>query len=423
MAKGLNKHTSDSEELLKRLNTNDSSGLDDFEKEALEGFDSLDNIEEATRLANSLNQKIDEKYFKKENKRSGFYYLSLAAGLVLIVGLSVFLFNYLSSEKKELALSNTVTTEQSVNEVAKPTDLAPPREEEPKAEAKEVEKSGKGGAVNDMVSNAESGKKAATGTKDNWNDDSRAKTQPDKDDGLTSRMIRKEKKPETTNEPAKLAEAKGGDDLKQLEDKSKMQQGPPAGNVAATPVITAAEKNKAKDEESEMDANEKTVATKSSASAPANNNSLAGGKDSKKSSTKNERRNDKSSGEGVATDDVTTVNAQTTVNGGAVNQPKRDENGYYHTTEFANHTYAKPQDYIKTEIDKSEMLKTNVKAFKAELIINDKGIVTAVKFLTSFDNCTGCKKELEKILLNMPGWKAIQKGEKSVTETVSFIYP
>ena len=115
MAKGLNKHTPDSEELLKRLNTNDSSGLDDFEKEALEGFESLDNIEEATRLTNSLNQKIDEVYSKKEGgNKKGAFYLSMAAGLVLVVGLSVFLVNYLG-EKKELALSNTITTEENFN--------------------------------------------------------------------------------------------------------------------------------------------------------------------------------------------------------------------------------------------------------------------------------------------------------------------
>ncbi len=429
MAKGLNKHTPDSEELLKRLNAKDSSGLDDFEKEALEGFDSLDNIEEATRLTNSLNQKIDQKYFQKENKKRGFYYLSLAAGLVLVVGLSVFLFNYLGSSNKELALSNTVTTEQSVNEVAKPTDLSPPPPptEEPKAEAKEEEKLSQGGKGNDIVVNDGSDKKVTTGTKDNWNSDSRAKSQPDADDGLTSRMVLKEKKPETVNEPAKFAEGKGGDDFKQLEDKSKLQQGP--GTVNASPsVVVADQKNKAKDEEAEMDANEKTVSTKS-ANAPANSNSLAGStrKESKKASPKKESLEDqKSSGESVATDDVTTVNAPTTVNNnqnvtGGVAQPKRDESGYVHTTEYNSNVYSKPQDYIKTEISKSEMLKTNVKAFKAELTIDDNGKVKEVKFLTVFaPTCTACEKEVRKILLNMPGWKATP-SKKAVKETVSYM--
>jgi len=87
MAKGLNKHTPDSEELLKRLNSNDSSGLDDFEKEALEGFDSLDNAELAKNLTDSVNRKIDEKYFEKQGgKKNGMLYLSLAAGLVVVVG-------------------------------------------------------------------------------------------------------------------------------------------------------------------------------------------------------------------------------------------------------------------------------------------------------------------------------------------------
>ena len=60
-------------------------------------------------------------------------------------------------------------------------------------------------------------------------------------------------------------------------------------------------------------------------------------------------------------------------------------------------------------------------AFQAELTISEKGTVTAVKFLTPVDNnCTGCKKELEKILLNMPGWKA-SASRKAVKETVSYI--
>jgi hypothetical protein len=114
--------------------------------------------------------------------------------------------------------------------------------------------------------------------------------------------------------------------------------------------------------------------------------------------------------------------AETTVsNNNAVGGVTNSEGGYVHTTEYDSRVYSKPQDYIKTEISKSEMLKTNVKAFKAELTISDKGTVTAVKFLTPIDNsCTGCKKELEKILLNMPGWKATP-SKKAVKETVSYI--
>lgn len=414
MAKGLNKHTPDSEELLKRLNSNDSSGLDDFEKEALEGFESLENTNLAKNLTDSLNKKIDEKYLKKESgNKKGMLYLSMAAGLILVVGLSIFFMNIMG-DKKEMAMESAPASEQIANEVAKPVDIAP-AEEETKTE-------GKGGDVNTITTDALAEKTATGGGKDISNTDSRAKNEADKDDGLKSRMVVKETKPEQSYAD-KLGDNQGETEFKK-QPETKTTSGPPAGNNAPVSPSVVMEDQKSKDKEEE--ANEKVTLSKNNLDA---NAQAASGKESgvkKRSAPKKEKAKAKSS-EALGSDDTkpsdeSTV-SQTAVGGIAVAEPKRDESGYYHSAEFANRNYSKPQDYIKTEIDKSEMLKTNVKAFKAELTINDKGLVTAVKFLTAFDNCTGCKKELEKVLLNMPGWKAANKGGKSVVETVSFIYP
>lgn len=438
MAKGLNKHTPDSDELLKRLETHDSSGLDDFEKEALEGFDSLDNVELAKDLNASLNKKLDEKYFQKEGgNKKGMMYLSLAAGLVLIVGLSIFFMNIMG-DKKEMAMQSAPDTEKIANEVSKPSDLAPtpaPAElgEVPKAEGKKA--SGAGGEVPVTTAYSLSESEEKFVSKDAQITTGEQK--PDNDDGLTSRMVVKEKKTETAKEPNKSADAESGDDLKNLES-DKAAKGPPAGNnTPASPAIVV-EDQKAKPVQTtkaqEEVATEKIALSKNNS----NNNNLSrsdskSGKDANKQAPekKEKRKDQKSEALGnedvVVTVDENSIQKQTSINqsvavGGVASGTKRDESGY-HNAEFANRAYNKPQDYIKNEIDKSEMLKTNVKAFKADLTINDKGLVTAVKFLTPFDNCTGCKKELEKILLNMPGWKAATKGEKTVTETVSFIYP
>ena len=408
MAKGLNKHTPDSDELLKRLESNDSSGLDDFEKEALEGFDSLENTDLAKNLTDSLNKKIDEKYFKKESgNKKGMLYLSMAAGLILVVGLSIFFMNIMG-DKKEMAMESAPTTEQITNEVAAPSDIAP-TEEETKTE-------GKGGEINAITATDALAEQPATGGgKDISNTDSRAKTETDKDNGLTSRMVVKETKPEQS-----IADKEGEKDYKK-QPETKTTSGPPAGNNAPVAPSVVMEDQKSQDRE---EANEKVVLSKNNLDG---NSQAASGKESgvkKRSAPKKEKAK---SGEALGSDDTKPSDessvSQTAVGGIAVAEPKRDESGYYHSAEFANRNYSKPQDYIKTEIDKSEMLKTNVKAFKAELTINDKGLVTAVKFLTAFDNCSGCKKELEKVLLNMPGWKAANKGGKSVIETVSFIYP
>ncbi len=406
MAKGLNKHTPNSDELLKRLESNDSSRLDDFEKEALEGFDSLENIPLAKNLTDSLNKKIDEKYLNKESGgKKGMMYLSMAAGLVLVVGLSIFFMNIMG-DKKEMAMESAPTTEQIANEVTKPSDLSP-AEEESKAE-------GKGGEVNTITTTDALAEKSATGGgKDISELDRRAKTESDKDDGLTSRMVVKETKPTES-----VANNEG--DYKKLPE-TKTTSGPPAGNIpAASPVVLEDKKSLDREEES----NEKVSLSKNNSDA--NKQAESGVK--KRAAPKKEKAK---SGEALASDDIaandeSTVNSpanvsQQTVVGGVATGTgtKRDESGYLHNVEYGNHAYYKPQDYLKVEINKSEMLKTNVKAFKAELTINEKGTVTAVKFLTGFtSNCPNCKQELEKILLNMPGWKP---KSKSAVETVSYI--
>jgi hypothetical protein len=185
---------------------------------------------------------------------------------------------------------------------------------------------------------------------------------------------------------------------------------------------------KAKDKEEE-DANEKITLSKNNSEA---NSQALSGKESgvkKRAAPKKEKAKSGEAlgNEDVAANDESTVNkpvnvaSQAASGGIVVAEPKRDESGYVHNIEYSNNVYSKPQDYIKVEINKSEMLKTNVKAFKAELTIDEKGTVTAVKFLTGFtNNCPNCKTELEKILLKMPGWKS-PASKKAVKETVSYI--
>lgn len=427
MAKGLNKHTPDSEELFKRLEQNDPGGLDDFEKEALEGFDALDNIELAKELNASLNKKIDEKYFKKEGGKSKTWmYLSMAAGLVLVVGLSIFFMNIMG-DKKEMALEAAPTSETIANEVANPTDLAP---SEPKTKTEETKASAAAGG-DATVTNALAEKSGTTlETKVPADADRREKNQPDdKDDGLRSRMIVKEKKTDVNADNNKVADSEG-EYYKQETDKLAAQ-GPPSGNVAAnSPVVAEDQKTSPVQTSSTTKGKEEKESLSKNNNAPRNDLAMekSGKTETKKSEAPGKKAKTRAqSGEALGNEDAVskdetneqTVN-QTTAVGGVATGTKRDESGYVHNIEYSNHAYSKPQDYIKTEISKSEMLKTNVKAFKAELTINDKGTVTEVKFLTPFENCTGCKKELEKILLNMPGWKP-SATKKAVKETVSYI--
>src|ERR1044072_4728334 len=82
----------------------DKSSLDDFEREALEGFDLLENKEEALKLKKELDSKIYSGVFRSGKKKQGIYWYA-AAGLLLIIGFSIYYLRMSPlSEEKDLAV-------------------------------------------------------------------------------------------------------------------------------------------------------------------------------------------------------------------------------------------------------------------------------------------------------------------------------
>ncbi|MBA2612008.1 MAG: hypothetical protein H0U95_08560 [Bacteroidetes bacterium] len=89
----------------------DKQSLDDFEKDALAGFDMLGSEKEAANLKASLDTRIKKELFEKEEEKNPKIYWWAAAGLILVVGLSVlFVMNNNDSVNKahDLAIKNTV---------------------------------------------------------------------------------------------------------------------------------------------------------------------------------------------------------------------------------------------------------------------------------------------------------------------------
>ncbi len=103
---------------LKDLLAKQHQNLDNFEQEAMEGFDSLSSEQEALDLKSELDKEINEKLFlKEENKKRGWIWLA-AASLLLTLGLGIFfvksdLFN--STEKQNLALNTETDKEEKSN--------------------------------------------------------------------------------------------------------------------------------------------------------------------------------------------------------------------------------------------------------------------------------------------------------------------
>ncbi|MEI8136300.1 MAG: hypothetical protein WCH21_03135 [Bacteroidota bacterium] len=89
----------------------DEQNLDDFEKEAMAGFNMLESENEANNLKTSLDNRINsELFYKKENHNQKVYWLA-AAGLALVIGLSaLFILNDTNSiSKNNLAITDTKT--------------------------------------------------------------------------------------------------------------------------------------------------------------------------------------------------------------------------------------------------------------------------------------------------------------------------
>ncbi|MBA3664667.1 MAG: hypothetical protein H0W61_10710 [Bacteroidetes bacterium] len=119
-------HNKDFEKLLKSLESKRTEGLDDFEREALEGFDSLDSKEEALQIKSELDKKIHDQLFTEKKQQPKVYWFA-AAGLFMVIGLSVFFIiknNGVASEKDVAVVQSNIPKETLEESPA----LAPPEE-------------------------------------------------------------------------------------------------------------------------------------------------------------------------------------------------------------------------------------------------------------------------------------------------------
>lgn len=394
MAKQLNKHTPNSEELFRRLESKDSAGLDDFEKEALEGFESLENDVLAKSLHAKLDSKIEEVYFEKKSGNRTFFYLSMAAGLVIVIGLSLIFYNFFGSQKQELALNKEVVQ----NEVLPEQDLPAGNSEVP---------------VNEKAAEEEKPEPVT-------DKDLALKKPADADArGGSGAIVSKGKAIETTSSSNQEGE------IKKTEKDAYNDPVTPTSPVLADEQKqqTATTETKNTKEESEAPAKSSTSDNNSLENTKARSTLTVGGL--KKAANKEEpKRKEKSNapGEALASDDYKAAEMAPSPAGQPISG-KLDENSEYSQAYFAQKPYNKAQDYIKSEIDKNELLKNNVKEFKAKLTIDESGKITKVKFLTSFINCNDCEKQLESILLKMPNWQASAQSGKKIKETIHFVYP
>lgn len=141
------------EELFKLLEDNagkatDFDGMDDFEKEALEGFTSYSTPKKAVAMVEEINLAVSKKVNEQPvaTKKNKVIWFSAAASIVLLIILSVF---FLNEGKKESA-SNIAILDQTPPPIAQPATVAPDETittAEPMDEKKEVSKQAAGDAL------------------------------------------------------------------------------------------------------------------------------------------------------------------------------------------------------------------------------------------------------------------------------------
>ncbi len=442
MTKKINNHNIDGDELLNRVKTGNSEGLDDFEKEAFEGFAALDNNELATKLNAELNKKIEEKYMNKTGEKPKFMYYAMAAGLVLVVGLSVLFFNDFTKKEeslaykpetsqeiqnstnadleKEVAIGSGVSSSETVEAEPKKENSMPPAPPAEKAvadklsnddrkPAKDADASSQNEPTPRMITKGPLTKTAAPIVAEEQKQDAEGIASGGKGlgGGLMDGENKKTERKERDDQPdlgkdAKLAEVSSKSDYKnQSEEKTKAkkassktreddnrnsaaQSAAPAG-VANTEIAKNNKPERAKEAPAEKVSMDELEAKHEEGNAP------------KTTATS-----------GVAAGDASAVSLR--------------RSSFFKTAKFNNHI-----DYIKTEIDKNEKLKTSLiaynKAFRIDLTVNEKGKVTDVKADLTESKCADSKKEIEKIILNMPNWEPAQSSNGVlVKQTFYFNY-
>lgn len=90
------------DEIFKIIDSNDDekySGLDDFERDAVDG---LRLVKDRDRL-NKINERIEEELNKKNNNKKIIFWLSVAASLVIVIGITYFIYPNFNSNKDQVA--------------------------------------------------------------------------------------------------------------------------------------------------------------------------------------------------------------------------------------------------------------------------------------------------------------------------------
>lgn len=401
------------------LNKSKQNLINDFEKDAFEGFESLQSIEDAIELKASLDKKIAPLFAqKKQNYRVIWY---AAAGLLLVIGLTVFFIQTNSDSitgnknvslvdipKKE-SIETKSETESIINPPAESKDITLKAKDEEKSEGKS--KSAKDQIsdtkkVTDLTPKEEALKSAELEA------DNRAYKQEEKS-GLDKMALAE------GNAQTKASSNKGaGDDNLMKDEVTTTTKSSPVtvGGVTAREV---AKPQKEKEEDKKVFETSSAVAANNKSNKDFDSEDFEG-----KESNLNKR--DEKVASGKKSKDRKKSKAE-------VNQPpavsseKNNAPGFYKSDEATKTTveqkseanqcyYAGGETTLIKDVAEKLNSKNVNKKFNAVLFINEKRQVEKVNFTNSFDLNSNDKKAIETEL------KTLSKFNFYISPTTKILF-
>jgi hypothetical protein len=395
----------------------DKQDLDDFEKEAMAGFDMLESKEEVNELKAALDERINnELFYKKENHNPKVYWLA-AAGLALIIGLStLFILNDSNSISKNNGLAITDTKKETLPETGKelkeqasaPLETLSPSEKEPAKDIAEKEKSEQkivsynenaktaSGPTSRMVISPANGQAASViARSENHKEGKKQETNFD-GEGIASSA-------DQTVKLDDLAKTIGSKDKESDAFKaipSSVQQSPNLAESEAIAKDEIALENK--NTKGKNDSNQPNADSKKSLNQVASNN-IVGGVTKREESVAKEKskkaraKSNSTIAAAPESDDnkpgapVTTKSAEEATTATPSHDKREDNN-------FINCYYTGGEGAIIKDIKEKLVAENLDKKFDVTLYINEKKTVTKVDFTNSNDLTKKQKEDVTKVL-------------------------
>ncbi|MDP3558701.1 MAG: hypothetical protein Q8T03_15110 [Bacteroidota bacterium] len=423
----------------------DEQNLDDFEKEAMVGFNMLESEKEAFDLKANLDARINKELFNKEEKNNPKIYWLAAAGLALIIGLSTLFVINDTNKNNNLAITDTQkeSLPETGGELKEEALLPLEKIITDSAPAKDVLEKQKAAESDDIISNLET-KVSKEGQKPNARMIVAASPNNEQSAEGKSELEKTERK----NEAGKLGwgthtqsdQTTSSDDLAKkgnLKDKESdlfkaqttvaapvqtqkvsQSESVPADEIAAGKA-SKLDRNDYKNKDGYSEKNLDQVALGNNATVTTNREESKAKEKSAKSRAKqsnstaagpetidNKPGSPKSTTKSLETEEVTVAEVE----------DKKDENN------FINCYYSGGEAAITKDIKEKLIEKNLNQKFDATLFVNEKKEVQKVEFINSYDLTKKQKEEVTKILKSLNKFNFFVSPTKKSEFTYKVLY-